>query len=543
MKANLSSREFYMPMCMSSGRDALLIGYGGSNFISLNGHKHTEAHQGAPTGWYKSAPRRPEEYMQPCVMAGIQVELFGAYVVPREYEQEFMPESATLVTTLGFRSGLRLRISSFFTYDESIWGERVEVLECPEGIKPKIGFRVSKPFLSERLAFVRECGTEYSRLSDRSFEVKYTLGEFSGRGALIADRPFDSYRESNGKFPDQCYAEASYDGVKEGFVATRVMFLLDESETHTSYERLMRRAESGYDALYAEHLEYWRSYFSTAEVKTGDRELDYEFMLSRYLVKAHQHPDSGIVTLGMLPNHWKGAASCAWDEEFAHEAELLTGNFCESELFTEQYEKQAAEGYRILGELGIPGLSFTGWNTLDGRFCGHRPIKEWISTFKPMFCAYSILSIYSEWRYNPDFDAERYRKICEDVLTFALHSLVKRGDDGLYYLTDVRDGNETGVMASVDTSTTIFYARAFLGVGEMYGREDYTEIGRSMIRTLEGNRRPDGLLASARGSEYTASHIEFYRYTSEMRLTEPRLLENVLDELEQDIFSIPSLHP
>ena len=517
---------------MSSGRDALLLGYFGSGFVSLNGHKHTEAHQGAPCGWYKSATKRPKEYMQPCVTAGVQVELYGAYVVPRSFEQEFIPEEATLITTLGFRAGIRLRITSFFTYDDSIWCERVEVLECPEGVTPSISFRVSKPFLSERLSFTRASSVSFSDDGDGKIGVGYTLGDFKGHGALIADRPFDRVKISEGKFDDQCYAEGSYDCVKAGFRATRVMFLLDESESHTTCDKLLEKACRGFDMLYTEHKALYEKYFSTADIKTGDEKLDYEFKLSRYLIKAHQHPESGIVTLGMLPNHWLGAASCSWDEEFAHEAQLTTGNFAESQHFTKQYKRQAPEGYRILSERGIPGLSFSGWNTLAGEFCGHRPIEEWITTFKPMFAAYSVLSIYSEWKYDPDFDAAEYRKICEDVITFVLYTLVKRGEDGLYYLTDVKDGMETGVMVSVDTSTTLFFARAFMAVGEMYGIREYSQIGKSMVETLEGNRRPDGLLASARGSAYTASHIEFYRYTHKLGLTDPALLPKALAELE-----------
>lgn len=532
MKVTMMTKEFYMPMCMSSGRDAILVGYGGSNFVSLNGHKSTEAHQGAPCGWYKSATRHPDEYMQTCVMAGVQVQLYGAAIVPRSYEQEFFPERATLVTTLEFRAGIKLRITSFFTYDESIWGEKLEVVECPEDISPKIGFRVSRPFLSERLTFVRKSEVSFSRISDSELEVGYTLGDFTGRGRLIAGRPFDSYKESEGKFADQCYAEGMYEDVKAGFEATRVMFLLDEREKHTTFEELNKRVSLGYDRLYDEHISFWDRYFSTVTVKTGLEELDYEFLFSRYLVKAHQHPDSGIVTLGMLPHHWKGAASCAWDEEFAHEAELVTGNFTESSHFTEQYKRQAPDGYEILKKRGIPGLSFTGWNTMDGKFCGHRPIEEWITTFKPMFCAYSINAIYNEWKYNPSFDVEAYREICCDVLKFSLHSLVRQGEDGMYYLTEVRDGMETGVIVSVDTSTTLIFAKAFLYVGEMYGIEKYREIGESMMKTLDGNRRPDGLLSSARGFPYTASHIEFYRSTYAYGLTPPELLENVLAELK-----------
>jgi hypothetical protein len=128
-----------------------------------------------------------------------------------------------------------------------------------------------------------------------------------------------------------------------------------------------------------------------------------------------------------------------------------------------------------------------------------------------MFAIYAVIAIHNEWKYNTSFDAEEYRALSIDVLKFLLSGLVRKGADGLYYLSDVKDGNETGVMASVDTSTTLKFAEGFLAVGEMYGMPEYTEIGESMLATLEGNRREDGMILACRNSPYLSSVTEYYR--------------------------------
>ncbi|MBQ2877059.1 MAG: hypothetical protein IJE25_08615 [Clostridia bacterium] len=511
MKATMFSTEKYIPMCLVGGRDAVYIGYDGSNFVSHNGHAHMETHQGAQTGWYKAASKSAMDFMQPSVMAGIQVKLYGAYVVPTSYEQEFVPEEATLYTTLTFRCGLKLRITAYFTYDSCIWGERVEILECPESISPEIGFRVSKPFLSERLGFLRKAECSFTSAEGNRIELNYITGDHTGRGALFSSRPFDKTDISSSKFADQCYAEGRYIGLTAGDVISRTMVLHGDNEGHIGYEELCSIAARGFDENFAEHKALWQSYYSTSEISLGDDELDYVIKLSRYLIKASQGADSGIVTLGMLPFHWRGAASCSWDEEMAHEAMLLAGSVKESRHFTAQYLKQAEDGYKILKKLGMPGVAFSGWNSILGEFCGHRPIEEWLTTFKPMFTVYSITSIYNQWRYDKAFDIEPYKDIIRDVLKFLLYRLVKKGEDGEYYLIEVKDGNETGVMVSVDTVTTMKFAEAFIDAYKMLGDTEYLIIGESLLRSLEGNRREDGVIMAARSSPYQSSTVEYFR--------------------------------
>ena len=529
MKATPYSKGHYYPMSLAGGRDAVLIDYGGSNFLSISGHTHLEAHQGAFAGWYKSAHKPADSRpIHPVVMAGIQVYLDGVTAEPVDFEQEFLPEDATVVTKLRFRHGLKLAVTSFLTYGDCLWGEAIDILEVGDRSGWSIGFRVAEPIFGIRLGKFKEAvGVSFT--ADRShIDIEYTNVDYTGRGALIPSCPFDTLVDSAHGRNDKL-AEGRYSEIRAGQRLSRVMLLLGDNEAHIGYDELYRRALLGFDRLHDEHKAFWREYFSTCSMTTGNPEVDHLVAMSRYVVKAHQHPDFGGVTLGMQPNHWAGAISCSWDGEFSHRAMLLTGNYGESELYVEQYYKQAPLGYEVMKKCGIPGLGFSGWNTMSGQYCAARSIEEWITSFKPMFSAYAIYAIYNEWLINPCFDGEKYRSIAEDVLVFWLDRLVRRGDDGLYYLTGLKDGAEMGVDVEVDTMTQIFFAKAFSFVGEMYGVEKYSDIGRRMLRAIECNRLPDGRLSLFRGSSDCADILLHYSYVHDDGLISR---ENILGEME-----------
>lgn len=147
MKVDAFSKEHYYPMCLGNGRDCVLVNYDGSNFVSLNPHTHNVPYEASPCGWYKMSNLKKGEYQYPVVMAGIQVVQFKAPAEPTNYEQEFIPQKSQVVTTLDFRYGLKLRITSFITKD-SIWCERAEVLDIPEDAECDLAFRVNEPFFA-----------------------------------------------------------------------------------------------------------------------------------------------------------------------------------------------------------------------------------------------------------------------------------------------------------------------------------------------------------------------------------------------------------
>lgn len=513
-------------MSMASGSDAVLINYDGSNFLSRNGHTHAEGHQGVVLGWYKSAHKAPSgKGYYPIIAMGIQIYAHGAPAEPVFYEQSFSPEEATVTTELDFRYGLKLRITSFITYATSIWCERIEVLSADEREDMTLAILAEVPEFPTRIGgFTEEISADFSALADSSIDIAYRNYGFSGKGRVIGSPSFDMVEIKDG------FAEGKYSKpLRQGDVYTRTAFLHGDNEYSHSNDELTELARLGYSELSKGHLKLWSDYFSTSSLTTSDSELNYVYRLSRYLMKAHQHPESGVITLGMQPNHWGGAISCSWDAEFAHEALLVTGNVEESRHFTEQYYRQADIGYEVMKRCGYPGIGFTGWNTLSGEFAGHTTLDEWLTSFKPMFSAYAIYAVYNQWRTDPHFDVTKYKRITEDILVFWLHRLIYRADDGLYYLRSVKDGAECGVEADVDTFTQILFAKAFLYYGEIYSDAKYTEIGKKMLLALGCNRMPDGNLSLFRGSSDVAGMMIHYYFIENDGLISP---ENLKSEIE-----------
>ncbi len=531
MKATPFSNDHYYPMCLGNGREGILINYDGSNFVSLNCHTHNVPHEGSPCGWYKMANLKPGEYQYPVVMAGIQILQFNAPAEPIKYEQEFIPKKAQVVTDLDFRYGLKLRITSFLTKD-GIWCERAEVLDLPKDAECDFAFRVNEPFFASGCYYgdvTYNSEYKFSTPKDNELFFEYKVGSFGGKGVLISNKAFDSIEERAEKEPNNpTNIEGRIEKIKKGDLFERTMICLSENEKHVTFEELYKKAQLGVSALESEHIAEWNAYYGDTSVTLPDDKLNYIYNVSRYVPRAYQHPDTGLIGLGLLPNHWKGGVWCSWDAEFGHMALLTSGSFKESALYTDAYVKLAPEGYDVLKKNGYSGVAFAGWNTVCGEFIGHTSLEEWLINFKPGFCAYSIFAMYHEWEYNPSSITEEHIKIAKDVVEFWLEKmLVKRND--LYYLIDVKDAAETENDVALDSNIQCTIAKAIYYVYEMTGEEKYKEISQKMLLALEDNRRPDGVIADSTGSAYSGFLVWTYRFMSGDNMITPEKLKEMFD--------------
>lgn len=519
-KATPFSEQEYYPMSMSNGRDCVLINFGGSNFLSLNTHQRLEWHQGAPCGWYKCANMVKGEVLQPIVMAGVQLEVDGVMAQPIFYEQEFIAEKATLVTTTQFRYGIRLRIESFFT-DDSVWCEKTELLESPDEANVRLAFRLNAPIIGDQCSVFRApWDLVFAESGNNAFSFTYKSAKFTGKGLLVADKPFDKteYTKEDVSLDGRSlYAEGSYLNVRAGFCVCRNMICLGDQESYVDFDTLAKKANDSYENLKTIHQTVWKEYFNRSEIHLPNEDLKALYQLSRYLMRAYQHPETGLIALGMQPNHWYGACTCAWDAQYAHDALLTSGNFKESTHYVRSFERLAPESYAAIKKHGFPGVSFAGWTTLLGEFKGWRPLDDWLMNYKPHFSAYAIHSAYHEWKTNPTFDKSKVETLLKDVLAFWLAKLIEE-KDGICYIVDVKDASETGLNASVDTWITIDFAKAFHYVAEMYEDEGYKVIGDKLLKSLSGNYR-EGRLLSAKGAKYESGvTIWTYPYSYTERL-------------------------
>lgn len=524
MKVTPFSDGQYYPLTLANGRDSVMIDYGGSGFLSLNGHTHFDPHQGSPVAWYKTANMKKGEKLTPIVKAGVQVILFGAPAEPTFYEQEFTPEEATVRTDVTFRYGIKIRITSFLTKD-SIWYEKLELTENPQNRNVTLAFRLNYPSLGFRLGvYATEVKTVFSP-EESALDFTYVNGDYTGKGTLIADKAFDK------TVCDEDFTEGIYENVPVGFTVCRAMLVLGDNEHHTDYETLLEKAKISFDDAHPAHAKEWGDYFATSSITLPDEKLQYLYRMSRYLIRAYQHPDTGIISLGLQPNHWNGAIYCSWDARFPHAALLTTGNFKESTHFINSFIKVAPKKRALLEQHGLPGLSFSGWTTLLGDFFGARELADWLINFKPGFCNSVIFEIYNEWAVNPAGITDEHIQIAESITEFWLAVLVKKGPDGLYRIIDMKDSGEAGIDVALDSSIQTDIARCFDYLFQMTGKPEYKDISQKMFAALEVNRNEDGMLLPYTGAEHhTSDAILNYYYTSLDGLYSKKDLMTVIEE-------------
>ena len=509
MKVTPFSSEHYYPLLLASGKDGVLINYDGSNYVSRNGHTHAESHQGAPLGWYKMSTSSSFTVVQPIVAAGVQVLYWNAPAEPRMYEQSFDPHTATVSTLLTFAKDVKILIEAFMTSD-SIWCEKVSVINVPDELDVDISFEVTAPSVGYTCMEFKNDYSLSAIVNGHCIKFDYTNHPFSGKGLLCASLPFDSHNCSYDD-PKKAYGGGVYKNIKSGFVVSRTMICVGDEEK-VDFEELSKKASLGYDALHVVHKKEWEDYFGTCDIDIPDKKIKEVYDFSRYVNKIHQHPVAGLITLGMLPNMWRGGIACGYDQTFPHAAFLTSGNFSESKKYTDSYLLFADDCRKILKENGIKGTTFYGWTTCDGQYVNHRDKLDWITKFKPMFSAFSIIAMYNEWLYHPEAIGDEHIKLIKDQLLFYTDCMLAETDD-IAFIKPVDSATEGGFEVKLDSVTQINYAVAFKYAGEILNDARCKEIAEKMYAALKPNYDEEGRLLSHEGAPYTGGIFrEVYQY-------------------------------
>ena len=511
MKATPLSNEPYYPLILANGKDGVLINYDGSNFVSRNGHTHDESHQGAPFGWYKMSTSALAVNQQPVIRAGIQVIIFGAPAEPKFFEQSFDAKAATVNTLLTFAKNIKISVDAFITSD-SIWCEKVTLLENPDDVKIDLGFEVCAPDTGLRCMQFKNDYAVKVDVKSNALEFTYNNQTYQGRGVLIPSVPFDDMCSEN-QNAQRAFGRGMYKNVKEGFSVERAMICVG-AEENIDYNSLVNIAQENYTLLHVGHKEAWKRYFSSCKVEISDEKLKQIYDLSRYIIKAHQHPETGLISLGMLPNLWQGGICCAYDESFPHDAFLTSGNFEQSMAYTKSYLLFADDGRKVLAENGVKGISFYGWTTTDGKYVTHYIDKfEWLTHVKPLFSAYCVIAIYSEWLYHPEAISDELKEIVKELLLFYTdYMLIDNGD--VSYIRNVQSATEAGYAVEVDSFTQALFATAFKYAGVILNDDSFTEISKKMYFALNKNINAEGVLLPHEGAPYIGGTMkELYKYT------------------------------
>jgi hypothetical protein len=517
MYATPYSSEPYFPMLLSNGGDGVLMDFTGSMFSGGDNHAHREQHQGCSCGWYKVGHVRntPDALrLQPILRTGYLIIINGEAWDIRDYRQEFDPSQAILVTDV-IASGVVCRIEAFMM-DNHILVEHYRVLKTPAGKTVRMAFLIHEPNSGMVAADLpQKTDLKMTFTKDRRITIDYRLAGHSGAGMMFVDRKVDgtdNYDNAVGIY---------FDDVRAGWTATKFLTMVDSTDEPNYVGRvksgIQRCVEEGYAGLRKQHVKTWTTYFNQSRVTLPDKEFQYLYDLSLYMLRANQHPQTGGITVGMLPHLWGGGTYVPYDAFYAHQSLLLTNHLDEGRRHLEFYHRQRPVAQKIARKLDLSGVAYSGWCNYRGEHKGP-DFEEYVLHYKPVMSAFILLKIYWQWCYDPTgpFDLE-ILTMMREILDLAVERIIEnKGESAI--IKPCTAGNESAIDVENDTFTAIIYARALRGYAQMasaLGQDasTYEKLAEKLYRGLEGNYRSDGVLLPFKNAEYLATmQFSFYLF-------------------------------
>lgn len=293
----------YFPMILANGSDVVLCDYSGSMGCH-SGHLHLEQHQGALCGWQKMSHREKGRYIMSIA--------FFPYRIMRPdndvyeigwFDQSFDPLTATLITEARSKI-LHLRVTCFLADGQPLYAERIEVLWIDPDAQPKIGLLAAQ-MADPSVAPVSVQSSAKGRVtgSYKLYDITGALGmAVSARGKPVHDVDHPGMVEVR--------------HLKPGDIIDRFVTLQDTTHTdkpeNACADTIKNALAKGFDVLHKEHSRVWLDYHANTKVSIPDPELDYNYRLGLYLMRASQHP-SGYTVHGTYNVLWGGGSCCSAD--------------------------------------------------------------------------------------------------------------------------------------------------------------------------------------------------------------------------------------
>ena len=357
----------YYHCFLGNGLDAVLIGYTGSmvpdkvgvdrcawyksdryypedKLVMVSGRwpideplKHERG-----SGWYEIAPLGrtwyrvfvPEQGADPLAVTASQ--------------QRFVPQKGTLYSTVSYGS-VHAQVTTFLHARRSLLVERYRFdreVEFQAWMGPGVWveegwdtdpFRSVTPLLGKP-------------------EIHYDLGETRGAMSMrLEPAPIASGNSGN----DDWLRARGREFVK-------YFSITDDRQPTTSADVLAEAVQIDYDSLWAEHHDFWQSYFSRSRISIPSPRFQSFYDASLYHFKAMQNSTSGGLPVNNLRRTW--SSHVFWDSYFIQRA-LLESNHVPEALeairFFQRTEPAARRHAR--DEFGCDGLKWDWEVTHDGR--------------------------------------------------------------------------------------------------------------------------------------------------------------------------------
>lgn len=355
----------YYPMFLGNGLDGVLIDWSGA--MSFMG-----SYDGTYCYWYKSDRRDRHDCILPLIRSKYALALNGDHATKflHSYSQRFDPRIATLQTQVvyGVSLGLvSLEVTTFLIENHTLV-EHYRIKSKPAG---KLGLAL---FISNERIFYREgfalCGPEHvscqSEPENHRALLKYRYAKTAGQAAIYLEglekKAVKFWANDGGGKQQFCSAGINIENAEQGFEFTKYVTLVDNLDARqyaSLCDEIQRKVSSkGYALIRKEHRENWLNYFKCSEVRLPDPLLEYEYHLSRYLIKAIQNPLSGSIPTGLFPGAHQGRAF--WDGCAGTEALLKCNNIRESRRKVTFWKNILPQSRNYARKLGQKGAR-TGW--------------------------------------------------------------------------------------------------------------------------------------------------------------------------------------
>lgn len=151
---------------------------------------------------------------------------------------------------------------------------------------------------------------------------------------------------------------------------TKYFAIWDNRQGPLDTAELDRQVALGYEALRAEHLAFWQTYFAASHIQIPDAQFQYFYDASMYHLKAMQSRESGGLPVNNLRRTW--SSHIFWDSYFLQRA-LLEANHRHEALEGCRFFQRTIDHARrhAQEEFGCEGMKWDWEITHDGRkACG-----------------------------------------------------------------------------------------------------------------------------------------------------------------------------
>ena len=466
--ARFPQRPYY-PLLAANGTDAILLGLGGfpddPNWMCYSAQLPFRIN----LGWYKTARKDysyshrhygPSCYGTSVCLAAVTTMLTVGKernLGIRNPKQYYDPKKRVLTTFFSLRESrgkktAEIKVTSFMT-DEHLLVEHYEVLAEPEN-DIRFGFCLdtpNSPDLYELCVHPEKIGHEKMERGF-CFRYKYSSPEiYDGIAATWTDRR-DSEYISKADYPTD-YSPI----IAQGKAVTHYVAVVDsyDAEDYSSeIKRLLRKTvDAGYESILEEHIKSGNKYFNASSVTLPEKDLEYLYDYSNYILKATFDSESGFMPMGILPGNWHNAMF--WDCWFASMAWLGSNRAEESKKISYFYKNKLKEAQEVAKKLQCDGARYA-WTTNRAHF--ELNPENVIQFHNNAVIALQCFQVY-DFTGDNEFLSEIF-DLVEQSLIFLTERLVKI-ENGQACLSECAGLDEsTADKKGTDTWTSATYSKA-----------------------------------------------------------------------------------